>query len=98
MTTHAATPQAGAARATEAETRDQLRAFITRELLLGRATALRDDDELLLSGLVDSLGAVRLIAFIESELGTHIPPEDVVIEHIQSIDAIVGYLKQRSIL
>lgn len=69
----------------------RLRAFIEGELLMGRAT-ITDDEELLLSGLIDSLGAVRLINFIEGDLGTHVPPEDVVIENFQTLSAMRDYI------
>lgn len=75
--------------------REAIHTFIQTELLMGQTVALMDGDELLLSGLVDSLGAVRLIAHIEEHLGVRIPPEDVVIENFQSVDAIVAYLTQR---
>lgn len=79
----------------EAATKDALRQFITTQLLMQPGLRLDDDEELLLSGLVDSLGAVRLINFVESDLHVQVPPEDVVIEHFQSINAIVAYLYQR---
>ncbi|MBI5302112.1 MAG: acyl carrier protein [Chloroflexi bacterium] len=77
------------------DVKESLRQFILGELLLGRAIELRDDDDLLLSGLVDSLGAVRMIAFIETEFKTTIPPEDVVIENFQTLDAMAEYLSKR---
>jgi acyl carrier protein len=76
--------------------KSQLRQFILKELLMGRVASLADDDELLLSGLVDSLGAVRLITFIETELNAKIPPEDVIIENFQSVDAMAAYLAGRA--
>ena len=74
--------------------KSRLRQFIQQDLLMGRAPTLADDEELLLSGLVDSLGAVRLITFIETDLGVKIPAEDVIIENFQMIDAMAAYLTQ----
>jgi acyl carrier protein len=82
-------------RTDDATVKDALRQFITTQLLMQPNMALGDDEELLLSGLVDSLGAVRLINFVESDLRVQVPPEDVVIEHFQSINAIAAYLSQR---
>lgn len=81
----------------QADAREAIRSFIQDELLAGHALRVQDDDDLLLSGLVDSMGAVRLIAHIETVLDTHIPPEDVVIEHFQTIDAMVNYLAVRGV-
>lgn len=79
----------------QTDVKESLRRFILGELLMGRAVELGDDDDLLLSGLVDSLGAVRMIAFIETEFKTTIPPEDVVIEHFQTLNAMAVYLDKR---
>ena len=47
-----------------------------------------------MSGLVDSIGVMRLVAFIEEESGVKVPPEDVVIEHFENIFAIANYAEK----
>ena len=51
--------------------------------------------DLLLTGLVDSLGVVMIVDWIERELDIAIDPGDVVLEHFRSVDAMVGYLRAR---
>lgn len=80
---------------TDLQIQSTLRQFIVNDLLLGQVAEIKDDDDLLLSGLVDSLGVVRLIAFIESELQLTVPPEDVVLENFQTLTAITAYLHSR---
>jgi D-alanine--poly(phosphoribitol) ligase subunit 2 len=76
--------------------RTRIRTFIAGELLADRpGGTLADGDDLLLSGLLDSLSVVRLVAFLETDLGVAVPPEDVTLEHFQSIEAIAGYLEGR---
>lgn len=70
--------------------KDEVRAFVLNDLLSGKLVA--DDENLLLSGLVDSLGVMRLVAHLEKRHQVTIPPEDVVIEHFESIDAIAAYM------
>lgn len=77
--------------------RDQIRTYITHELLMKPGHALGDSEELLLSGLVDSLGAMRLIAHLETLYGFKVPPEDVLIEHFESIEAMAHYLRGRGV-
>jgi acyl carrier protein len=67
--------------------------FIIDELLSG--LDIGEQDDLLLSGLVDSIGVMRLVAFIEEESGKRVPPEDVVIEHFATIEHITRYLEAR---
>lgn len=76
--------------------RAELTRFLTDELLTGRAPeALSADDDLLASGLLDSLGVMQLVWFIEKEFGVQVPPQDVTIEHFQSVDRIAAYVEGR---
>lgn len=77
-------------------TTDTIRAYITEELLFGQEEVdLSDDDNLLLSGLLDSLGIMRLVTFLEEEFATDIPPGDVTIDHFLTITHIARYLEAR---
>jgi acyl carrier protein len=69
--------------------------FVRRELLHGRNIALAPEEDLLGSGIVDSLGILRLVAFIEEQFGVQVPDEDVVFENFQSIHAMASYIAQR---
>jgi acyl carrier protein len=72
--------------------------FITGELLNDRPDLdLGPDDDLLGSGLVDSLGVMRLIQFIEREFEISVPPEDVTIQHFGKVRAMDAYLRHRGI-
>ena len=51
--------------------------------------------DLLLTGLVDSLGVVVIVEWIEHELDIRIDPGDVVLEHFQTVDAMLAYLRAR---
>ena len=50
------------------------------------------EEELLLSGQLDSLMVVRLIAHIEERYNVKIPATDVILENMKSADAMSGYL------
>lgn len=79
------------------DSRNILKSFIESDLLAGHGGAqVGYNDDLLLSGLVNSLGVMRLVAFTQERFGVEIPAEDVIIEHFQTIDAIAGYLRTRS--
>ena len=54
---------------------------------------LAANDDLLEDGLVDSLGIMKLLAYIESEFGFAVPAQDVTVETFMSVDAIVVYLE-----
>lgn len=69
--------------------------FIRQEILHGRGTPLDEDQDLLNAGIIDSLGILRLVSFIEEQFGVQVPDEDVVFENFQSIRAMSAYIAQR---
>ena len=76
------------------ETRETLLSFIEAEFVNGTgAASLGYDDDLLLSGLINSLGVMRLVAFVQSEFNISIPYEDITIENFETVNAIDAYLK-----
>lgn len=73
-----------------------LMAFIKDELLHGSKMNLSDDEDLLGTGIIDSLGILRLVGFIEENFGIQVPDEDVVYENFNSIQAINDYLNSNT--
>lgn len=69
-----------------------VRAFINSELVVSTSD-ITDEQELLMSGLLDSLNVMRLVGFLETEFATTIPPEDVIIENFGSISQISQYMQ-----
>jgi acyl carrier protein len=73
---------------------DALLTFIRSEVALGDEP-LEFETDLVMTGLVDSLGVVVVVEWIEQRLGIEIDPGDVVIEYFESVEAMVGYLRSR---
>ena len=71
---------------------DAIRDLIQERLLDGRAIAC--DADLLLSGLLDSLGVMSLVGHLEELRGAPIPHQDVVIENFETVNAIAAYLNR----
>ena len=76
------------------DTQEILKDYISNELLNGRQTVDADDD-LLGEGLIDSLGAMQFVAFIEETFELKVPLEDITIQNFRTIDAIDRYLQHR---
>jgi acyl carrier protein len=75
--------------------KDALRRYIANNLMDADDTALSDDANLLGDGLIDSIGIMSLLTFIENEFDVRVPPEDVTIEHFASVNTIHAYLERR---
>ncbi len=52
------------------------------------------DENLLAVDMVDSLGMLRLIAFIESTYSVKIPPQDFTIENFRTAEVLSDYLRR----
>ncbi|MHB8134445.1 MAG: acyl carrier protein [Anaerolineaceae bacterium] len=69
--------------------------FIETELAKGRKTNIKPSDDLLSEGIIDSLGILQLVGFIEEEFNIVIADEDVVLENFQSITALNEFLNTK---
>lgn len=71
-------------------TREVIARFIADEFLRDtEARDIPDDLNLIDAGIVDSLGLLRIVAFLEEELQVVIEPEAMVPENLNSIQAIL---------
>jgi len=68
----------------------EIQTFLADNLLSGKMVTA--DEELLLTGLIDSLGVIALVSHLESATGRSIPPEDVTLDNFSSVGAIAEYL------
>lgn len=75
--------------------KQKLITFIQSELLNDQQSITAEED-LLISGLVDSIGVMRLVGFIEKNLETTIPPKDVTLENFGNVNTIVSYLDSQT--
>ena len=68
--------------------------YIQENLLNGKTQIeLSPEDDLLGSGLLDSMGVMRLVGFVEETFHIKIPPEDIVIENFMDVKAITNYVE-----
>jgi acyl carrier protein len=73
----------------------ELVALIVEEVGAVDGEPVDEGTDLLLSGIVDSLGVVQIVAWLEDRLGIAIEPADVTLEHFQTVGRMIGYLAER---
>ena len=73
----------------------ELLAFVNDEVCVSDTLVARDT-ELLLSGLIDSLGVIQIVEWIETSLTIAVDPSDVILENFESVDRIVVYVGART--
>lgn len=75
-------------------TTDSVILRIKQNHLLDANQDVAADTELLESGLVDSLGVVALVAWLEDEASVKIDPIEVVLENFQTPQAIAELMRR----
>ncbi|SEQ99055.1 Acyl carrier protein [Hyunsoonleella jejuensis] len=69
---------------------------IENELLVDELDEkLESDTDLLGSAILDSLGMVQLISFVENKFEIKVNPEDMVIENFMTVDDIVNFINTK---
>ena len=68
--------------------------YISDVLLNGRMQ-VEPEDDLLVGEIIDSLGMMRLVAFIEETFKIKVPLGDITIQNFRSVETIDGYLAGR---
>jgi acyl carrier protein len=71
--------------------RDQLRRFISDAFLVDDFS---DDASFLAGGIIDSLGVMQLVAFVESEFALRVPEADLVPENFDSVARLAEYVER----
>lgn len=73
---------------TKAEIQAAVHGFVLDKFPVARSAGLPADGELLDRGIVDSLGLLEIVLFVQSEFGVHMDDEEMVPDNFQSIPAL----------
>ncbi len=69
--------------------------FIIEKLHDGRADLEIDPEEDLLgTGLIESMAMMRLIAFLEEEYSIKVTPQEMTIENFMTVEAMVNFINR----
>jgi acyl carrier protein len=73
--------------------RTDLREFIYSKFPLARKRQVKDTDPLLESGLIDSMGVLDVVQFIEQKFSFTVEDDDLTSENFQTIDGIANFIE-----
>jgi acyl carrier protein len=72
-----------------ATVKDQIREFVQNDLASAKGvSSFSDQESLMESGIIDSLGIFRLVAFLEETFRVRIGDEEITHENLQSVESI----------
>ena len=75
---------------------EHLEKILITEIAVNREKkSLAPDEDLLEMGIIDSLGIMKLILFMEETFGIAVADEDIVPENFQTLNMMVKFVEQK---
>ena len=74
---------------------DRVRDFVLKQFPLARKNGLKSDERWLESGLIDSLGILDLVHFLEEELKVQVTDEELLPDNFQSLQAVADFVRNK---
>ncbi|MBS2031448.1 MAG: acyl carrier protein [Deltaproteobacteria bacterium] len=71
-------------------TTEQLRKFICESFFV---ETFGDDDSFLRTGIIDSMGMLQLVAFVEDTFGVEVEDEELVPANFESLTKVVAFVE-----
>jgi len=69
--------------------------YITTEILHEKVVSkLKKEERLLEKGIIDSVGLLHLITFIEEQFNIQVPDEEVIPDNFETLNSIVDFIKK----
>jgi acyl carrier protein len=75
------------------QTKAKIRPFLAQHF---QNHDLQDDEDIFAAGFVNSLFALRLVLFVESEFGIRMESEDLKIENFRTVDALARLIERKT--
>ena len=70
----------------------RIREFVLQKFPLARKRKVANNDNLLESGIIDSLGVLDLVAFLQQEFAVAVADEDLTPENFQDIECMARFV------
>jgi acyl carrier protein len=77
------------------ELESKIREFIVNNLYYSEDSFIGDEDSFLETGVIDSMGVMELVAFVQKEFGVEVVQKEIVVENFDSIRKLANYLRRK---
>ena len=75
---------------------EELKKFVVSELAVEHdKKSIAPDEDLLMQGIIDSMGVLKLSSFIEEKFGVKVTDMDMVPENFQNLDSLTEFIKNK---
>lgn len=79
----------------EIDTRDQVRNFLCEQFPACQQDSFSDQDSLIETGIVDSMGMLELVVFVESDFEIEVQDVDLIPENFESVEALSKFVESK---
>ncbi len=74
---------------------NRIREFVLKQFPLARKNGVKPEDKWLENGLLDSLGILDLVHYLEEEFSIQASDDELVPENFDSLSAVVGFTQKK---
>ncbi len=74
---------------------EKIKQFIIKNLYFVEDHVLADDASFLNEGIIDSMGSMELVAFVESEFGIKVEMSEVVVKNFDSVRQLADFVRRK---
>ena len=75
--------------------KEQIQTFIASYFIKDEALALDDDTSFLEEGIIDSVGVLELVAFLEETFSFRVEDEEIIPENLDSVVKLTDYVQSK---
>jgi len=75
------------------EIRESIREFIINNFLKGQRLKNFDEASFLEEGIIDSVGVLELVAFLEETFHFRVEDEEIIPENLDSVNNLIAYVQ-----
>ena len=82
---------------TEQELKQLIKDYLNEEFIYDEnEDELTDNFPLIEEGIIDSMGIMRIVSWLEDDFDIEINPEDLLLENFENVNAILNFILKRN--
>ncbi len=74
---------------------DRVREFILKQFPLARKNGIKPNEKWLETGMLDSLGILDLVHFLETDFSISVSDDELLPENFESLDTVVNFVHKK---
>ncbi|MFK7811726.1 MAG: acyl carrier protein [Maribacter sp.] len=70
--------------------------YIQTEISNDPSEDIESDEDLFGGGIIDSIGMIKLISFLQEEFSIEVPAEDMTVENFMTVESMIEYISKKT--